>query len=191
MLHRPETLKRIDSVFTDQPLVLTLGGTIREMLAEVGRKANHLYCLDAMGQPLAIGLGLALGLNTDQKVLVIEGDGSSPDGVFGFTTVGHLKPKNLVRWCSTTRCTWRPAEQPTFANDMTWPGWRWLAAGRGRAMWRVRLRRSTRRCDGQKQNRDHCSCASRSAPSSPRRTSFWRTRSCSAASSATGCTAAR
>ena len=62
MLDRPDALRLIDAAFAEQPLVLTLGGTIREMLAVVGRKPNHLYCLDAMGQPLAIGLGLALGL---------------------------------------------------------------------------------------------------------------------------------
>ena len=61
MLERPDALRLIDAAFPDQPLVLTLGGTIREMLAVVGRKPNHLYSLDAMGQPLAIGLGLAFG----------------------------------------------------------------------------------------------------------------------------------
>jgi len=59
MLERPDALRLIDAAFPEQPVVLTLGGTIREMLAVVGRKANHLYCLDSMGQPLAIGLGLA------------------------------------------------------------------------------------------------------------------------------------
>ena len=66
MLDRPDALRLIDAAFPDQPLVLTLGGTIREMLAVVGRKPNHLYSLDAMGQPLAIGLGLALGLQGDR-----------------------------------------------------------------------------------------------------------------------------
>ncbi len=61
MLQRPEALRLIDARFAEQPVVLTLGGTIREMLAVVGRKANHLYSLDAMGQTLAIGLGIALG----------------------------------------------------------------------------------------------------------------------------------
>src|SRR5579859_6561803 len=89
----------IDAAFSDQPLVLTLGGTIREMLAVVGRKPNHLYCLDAMGQPLAIGLGLAVGLGDrprGEKVVVVEGDGSLLMGFSALATVGHLKPANLV-----------------------------------------------------------------------------------------------
>src|SRR6266568_1951249 len=63
LLERPEALQLIDAAFPDSAMVLTLGGTIREMLAVVGRKPNHLYCLDSMGQPLAIGLGLALGIS--------------------------------------------------------------------------------------------------------------------------------
>jgi sulfopyruvate decarboxylase subunit beta len=99
VLHRPDALKQIDAAFPDQPMVLTLGGTIREMLAVVGRKANHLYCLDAMGQPLAIGLGLAVGIERGarhERVVVVEGDGSLLMGFSALATVGHLKPRNLV-----------------------------------------------------------------------------------------------
>src|SRR5205807_3842464 len=64
-LYRPDVLRVVDEVFDEQPVVLTIGGVIREMLALVGRKPNHLYSLDAMGQTVAIGLGLALGLEKE------------------------------------------------------------------------------------------------------------------------------
>jgi thiamine pyrophosphate-dependent acetolactate synthase large subunit-like protein len=99
MLQRPDALRLIDAAFPDQPVVLTLGGTIREMLAVVGRKSNHLYLLDAMGQPLAVGLGLAAGLADaarHQKIVVVEGDGSLLMGFSALATVGHLKPHKLV-----------------------------------------------------------------------------------------------
>src|SRR5436305_8853951 len=99
MLQRPDALRAIDAAFPDSPVVLTLGGTIREMLSVVGRKPNHLYSLDAMGQTLAIGLGAALGLasqNSHQKLVVLEGDGSLLMGFSALATVGHLKPRNLV-----------------------------------------------------------------------------------------------
>src|SRR4051794_1158529 len=118
MLERPEVLKKIDAAFQDQPLVLTLGGTIREMLAEVGRKPNHLYCLDAMGQPLAIGLGLALGLPADQRVVVVEGDGSLLMGFSALATVGHLKPPNLVLIVLDNGVYLATGGQPTFAADI-------------------------------------------------------------------------
>ena len=66
-LYRPDVLRVVDEVFDDQPVVLTIGGVIREMLALVGRKPNHLYSLDAMGQTVAIGLGLALGLEKESR----------------------------------------------------------------------------------------------------------------------------
>ena len=96
MLERPDALLAIDAAFPEQPLVLTLGGTIREMLSVVGRKPNHLYSLDAMGQPLAIGLGLALGVADDRRVVVVEGDGSLLMGFSALATIGHLRPANLV-----------------------------------------------------------------------------------------------
>jgi thiamine pyrophosphate-dependent acetolactate synthase large subunit-like protein len=99
VLERPEALRLIDAAFPEQPLVLTLGGTIREMVAVVGRKPNHLYSLDAMGQPLAIGLGLALGMagqTRGERVVVVEGDGSVLMGFSALSTVGHLRPTNLV-----------------------------------------------------------------------------------------------
>ncbi|HEY3063093.1 MAG TPA: thiamine pyrophosphate-dependent enzyme [Chloroflexota bacterium] len=116
MLERPEALRLIDAAFPNQPLVLTLGGTIREMLAVVGQKPNHLYCLDAMGQPLAIGLGLSLGVA--QRVVVVEGDGSVLMGFSALTTVGHLKPRNLVLLVLDNSVYLATGGQPTAARDI-------------------------------------------------------------------------
>jgi len=116
MLQRPDVLRMIDTTFPDQPLVLTLGGTIREMLAVVGRKTNHLYSLDAMGQTLPIGLGLALGV--DQRVVVVEGDGSLLMGFSALTTVGHLRPSNLVLLVLDNGVYLATGGQPTAARDV-------------------------------------------------------------------------
>src|SRR5579859_3976003 len=115
----------IDAAFSDQPLVLTLGGTIREMLAVVGRKPNHLYCLDSMGQPLAIGLGLAVGLvdrPRGERVVVIEGDGSLLMGLSSLATVGHLKPPNLVLLVLDNGVYLATGGQPTAARDTDFVG---------------------------------------------------------------------
>ncbi len=115
LLERPEALQLIDAAFPDSAMVLTLGGTIREMLAVVGRKPNHLYCLDSMGQPLAIGLGLALGVS--ERVVVIEGDGSVLMGFSGLSTVGHLKPANLLVLVLDNGVYLATGGQPTAARD--------------------------------------------------------------------------
>ena len=120
MLERPDALRLIDAAFPQQPVVLTLGGTIREMLAVVGRKSNHLYCLDSMGQPLAIGLGLAMGLDDrphGERVVIVEGDGSLLMGLSALATVGHLKPRNLVLVVLDNGVYLATGGQPTAARD--------------------------------------------------------------------------
>ncbi len=96
-LSRAEALKIITEVFPTEPAVITLGATVRELIATVGRRDNDFYVLDSMGLPIAIGLGLALGRpDNPEKIVVVEGDGGLLMGLSSLTTVGFLKPKNLV-----------------------------------------------------------------------------------------------
>jgi sulfopyruvate decarboxylase subunit beta len=77
-LDRADVLRFIDAAAPDSPVVLSLGGIAREMLAVAGRKGNHFISLDAMGQTVPVALGLALGLERHAgvgKVIAIEGDG--------------------------------------------------------------------------------------------------------------------
>src|SRR5688572_12726791 len=97
-LTRIEALRIIDQAFPREPIVLTLGTTVREMLEVAGMRENHLPVLDSMGLPAAIGLGLALELERSsfEKVVVVEGDGSLLMGFTTLTTIGRLQPSKLV-----------------------------------------------------------------------------------------------
>ena len=97
-LTRLEALRIIDAAFPRDPIVLTLGTTVREMLEVAGLKANHLHVLDSMGLPPAIGLGLALGLEHSryEKLVVVEGDGSLLMGFSVLSTIGRLRPEKLL-----------------------------------------------------------------------------------------------
>lgn len=96
-LSRAEALAIIAAVFPTEPAVVTLGATVRELIATVGRRDNDFYVLDSMGLPVAIGLGIALGRpENPEKVVVIEGDGGLLMGFATLPTVGLLKPTNLV-----------------------------------------------------------------------------------------------
>lgn len=120
MLKRPDGLRIIAERFPNDPVVLTLGGTVREMLAVAGRRPNHLPILDAMGQPLAIGLGLALGtgqLDPPSRVVVVEGDGSLLMGFSALATIGHLRPDNLVVVIFDNGVYLATGGQPTAAAD--------------------------------------------------------------------------
>jgi thiamine pyrophosphate-dependent acetolactate synthase large subunit-like protein len=126
LLKRADVLRAIDGAFPSSPMVLTLGGTAREMLAVAGRKPNQLVNLDAMGQTVSIALGLAVGLDDpknpapagDEKVVVIEGDGSLLMGLSVMSTAGHLKPKNLVVLLLDNDVYLATGAQPTAAKDM-------------------------------------------------------------------------
>lgn len=99
MILRPDALGILARRYTDQPVVITLGTTIREVLAVAGRRPNHLLTLDSMGQAAAIGLGVALGVagrDGRERVIVVEGDGSLLMGFSTLATIGELKPSNLV-----------------------------------------------------------------------------------------------
>ncbi len=98
-LQRPDALRLLDRAFPDQPLVLSIGGTIREMAAVAGRRPNHLRMLDSMGLSTPIGLGLAVGLADApaiERVVVVEGDGSLLMGFSVLPTIGLLRPRKLV-----------------------------------------------------------------------------------------------
>ncbi|MPZ15664.1 MAG: phosphonopyruvate decarboxylase [Chloroflexi bacterium] len=98
-LSRPDALRIIAELLPDQPIILTLGGTIREMFSVAGRRPNHLHVLDSMGLSVPIGVGLALGLEEDERytrVTVIEGDGSLLMGFSVLSTIGLLQPRKLL-----------------------------------------------------------------------------------------------
>ena len=98
-LTRLDALRLIDAAFPRDPLVLTLGTTVREMVHLTGVKDNHLYVLDSMGLPPAIGLGLALGLEESkfEKLVVVEVKTRSSDA-FGtpLEAVGAKKRRALA-----------------------------------------------------------------------------------------------
>jgi sulfopyruvate decarboxylase subunit beta len=97
-MSRTDALKVIDAAFPNDPIVVNVGAAIREMVAAVGNKPNHLHILDSMGLPPAIGLGLAMGLAESrfEKIVTVEGDGGLLMGFSALTTIGMLKPEKLV-----------------------------------------------------------------------------------------------
>jgi thiamine pyrophosphate-dependent acetolactate synthase large subunit-like protein len=134
-LKRADVLLRISDAFPANPVVLTLGGTVREMIAVAGRRPNHLANLDAMGQTVAVALGLALGLQgpAADRVVAVEGDGSLLMGLSVLGTIGHRKPANLVVFVLDNGVYLATGGQPTASADLDtvamalacgWPGGR-------------------------------------------------------------------
>lgn len=116
-LRRWDVLDAVSNAFPREPMVVTLGGTTRE-LAALRRSANHLYVLDSMGLPPAIGVGLALGLvdSKFEKVVCLEGDGSLLMGFSTLPTIALTKPEKLVLIVLDNGAYSATGNQPTAAT---------------------------------------------------------------------------
>jgi sulfopyruvate decarboxylase subunit beta len=114
---RTDALKAIDAAFPNDPIVVNVGAAIREMVAAVGSKPNHLHILDSMGLPPAIGLGLSMGLAESkfEKVVTIEGDGGLLMGFSALSTIGMLKPEKMVLVILDNGTYGSTGHQPTAA----------------------------------------------------------------------------
>ena len=97
-LTRFEVLAALAAEYPEEPVVVALGTMVREMLLATGRRENHLYVLDSMGLPAAIGLGIALSpaARRHDKVITVEGDGGLLMGFSTLVTIGLLKPEKLL-----------------------------------------------------------------------------------------------
>lgn len=117
---RADVLREINDAFPDQPIILTLGGTGREMIAAVGRKPNHLVNLDAMGQTVPLAVGVAMGElgRRPGKVVTVEGDGSLLMGLSILSTAGHVRATNLVTIVLDNGVYLATGGQPTAASDI-------------------------------------------------------------------------
>jgi sulfopyruvate decarboxylase subunit beta len=76
-------------------LVVTIMGACAQELYNLGHRENFFYLEHAMGLASSIGLGLALNL-PQEKIVVLDGDGSVLMNLGTLTTVARYRPKNLV-----------------------------------------------------------------------------------------------
>jgi sulfopyruvate decarboxylase subunit beta len=93
-------MKRADCIKALYPelqdhLVVTIMGASAQELYDLGHCEGFFYLEHAMGLASSIGLGLALNL-PDEKVVVIDGDGSVLMNLGGLATLARYRPPNLV-----------------------------------------------------------------------------------------------
>lgn len=76
-------------------LVVTIMGACAQELYDLGHCENFFYLQHAMGLASSIGLGLALNL-PQEKVIVLDGDGSVLMNLGTLTTLARYAPPNLI-----------------------------------------------------------------------------------------------
>ena len=79
----------------EDKLVVTIMGASAQELYNLGHRENFFYLQHAMGLASSIGLGLAVSL-PDERVVVLDGDGSALMNLGTFVTLARYRPKNLI-----------------------------------------------------------------------------------------------
>src|ERR1700736_1514083 len=93
-MQRLDCLRAIYSRLEDC-LVVTIMGAVAAELHSLGHRSNFFYLQHAMGLASSTGLGLALCL-PEQKVIVIDGDGSLLMNLGTLSTMARYRPRKLV-----------------------------------------------------------------------------------------------
>jgi sulfopyruvate decarboxylase subunit beta len=91
---RSKCLEAIYPELHDKLVVTIMGATAQE-LYDLGHQENFFYLQHAMGLASSIGMGIAMNL-PDEKVIVIDGDGSVLMNLGTLTTMARYRPRNLV-----------------------------------------------------------------------------------------------
>src|SRR5712691_5143444 len=76
-------------------IVVTIMGAVAAELYMLGHRHNFFYLEHAMGLASSMGLGIALCM-PEQKVIVIDGDGSLLMNLGSLSTMARYRPKKLV-----------------------------------------------------------------------------------------------
>ena len=79
----------------EESLVVTIMGAVAAELQSLGHRANFFYLQHAMGLASSTGLGLAICL-PQQKVIVLDGDGSLLMNLGSLSTMARYHPRNLL-----------------------------------------------------------------------------------------------
>jgi len=76
-------------------IVVTIMGAVAAELYTLGHRPTFFYLEHAMGLASSMGLGIALAL-PEQKVIVLDGDGSLLMNLGTLSTLARYKPGNLL-----------------------------------------------------------------------------------------------
>ena len=95
MMKRDQALRVLARHYPDG-IVVPVYQSAFDWLAIRPHPLNYL-CTGAMGQASSHGLGLALGV-PDEKVVILDGDGSLLMNLGSLVTIANLAPRNLIHF---------------------------------------------------------------------------------------------
>ena len=95
--------------------IIAANGFISRDLFSISDTRPTFYMIGSMGLASSIGLGIALK-DPGKKVFVFDGDGNILMNLGSLTTIGSLKPKNLVHVVFDNSVHESTGSQPTNTN---------------------------------------------------------------------------
>jgi len=113
-LIRKDAIIEVVNYIKNEPIV-SANGFISRDLYEICDKHSNFYMIGSMGLASSIGLGVALK-NPRKKIFVFDGDGNILMNLGSLTTIGTLKPKNLVHIVFDNNSHESTGGQPTCTN---------------------------------------------------------------------------
>lgn len=117
MISRIDAIKIIaKSLGADDLVVSTTGMISREFFVTQDRPGNF-YMLGSMGLASSFGLGLAI-LNPDQRVVVLEGDGSTLMSMGNLALIASEAPSNFVHIVLDNESYESTGGQATITNQI-------------------------------------------------------------------------
>tara|TARA_B100000686_G_scaffold317613_1_gene366566 strand:+ start:47 stop:610 length:564 start_codon:yes stop_codon:yes gene_type:complete len=93
-MNRKDAINIIKKYIKDDPIISANGFISRELF-NVFEKTSNFYMIGSMGLASSIGLGVSLK-NPKKCIYIFDGDGNILMNLGSMTTIGKLKPKNLV-----------------------------------------------------------------------------------------------
>jgi sulfopyruvate decarboxylase subunit beta len=91
IIKRIEAIKEIMDMVDNELVISNIGFPSRE-LYKIKDRPRNFYMMGSMGLASSIGLGIAL--NTEETVIVIDGDGSVLMNLGSLSTISNYAPKN-------------------------------------------------------------------------------------------------
>ena len=111
---RKEAMQQIVEGIGDE-IIVSANGYISRDLFNVKDKPGNFYMIGSMGLASSIGLGLAIK-NPNKRIFVFDGDGNILMNLGSLTTIGSMKPKNLIHIIFDNSSHESTGGQPTNSN---------------------------------------------------------------------------
>lgn len=113
---RKEAIEILMEKISTEPIVAANGFISRDLF-NVHDKKTNFYMIGSMGLASSIGLGIALK-KPKKKIYVFDGDGNILMNLGSLTTIGKLKPKNLIHIILDNSMHESTGGQPTVSDTI-------------------------------------------------------------------------